>query len=110
MGRLKEFFTEWQSRRAGIRHVPNHLGRSARDVVGWTGVGFSSAWDRLGEGSKAYVKSFEPRVPPSLFVSERDRTRHNQPIPLAERRIEHYHSDDELTPDEIEWGNQPPGT
>lgn len=43
--------------------------------------------DALGASGDAYLKSFDDHIPPSLFVSERDRTRLNQPIPLAERAI-----------------------
>ncbi len=78
--------------------------------MGPIGAGFSDAWDRLAESSDAYDHSFDRRLPPSLFVSERDRTRHHQPIPLVERRLKDFRGDaDALTPDEIEWGRHPPG-
>lgn len=109
MGRLKNMMTEWRSRRAGARHAPAGIQQSARDVIGPIGAGFSNAWDTLAEGSKAYVDSFDRRLPPSTFVSERDRTRFNQPIPLVERRIEAFRGDDGLTPEEVEWGRHPPG-
>lgn len=42
----------------------------------------------MARGSDAYVKSFDRRLPPSEFVSERDRGRANLPIPVAERCLE----------------------
>lgn len=51
---------------------------------------FSRGWDAMAKGSAAYVKSFDRRLPPSLFVSERDRTRANIPIPLVERCLEDF--------------------
>ncbi len=44
----------------------------------------------MQEGKEAYVDSFDRRLPPSIFVSERDRRRHNIPIPLVERVIEDH--------------------
>lgn len=44
----------------------------------------------MEKGSDAYVKSFDPKVPPSIFVSKRDLTRENIPIPLVERCIEDW--------------------
>ncbi len=111
MSRLSDFFTEWKARRAGAKHVTTDIQKSARHVIGPTGNGFSNAWDAMAESSDAYVRSFDPRIPPSIFVSERDRTRLNQPIPLVERRIEAHNEDpqDELTAEELDWGNRPPG-
>lgn len=64
--------------------------RAARGIVGATGSSFSGAWDLLDKEGDAYLRSLErePTLPPSLFVSERDRVRHNQAVPLAERCIE----------------------
>ena len=64
------------------------LSRSAREVAGPTGWMWSGGWDAMVRGSSAYVKSFDRRLPPSLFLSERDRHRHNIPNPLVERRLE----------------------
>jgi len=61
------------------------MARRTRDVTGPTGYVFSNAWDKLEEHGDAYMKSFDEHLPPSLFVSERDRTRHNQAIPVLER-------------------------
>jgi len=108
MGRWKQFIAEWKARRAGARYAPRDIQRSARDVIGPTGDLLSSAWDRLEESGDAYIDSFDRRIPPSIFVSERDRKRFNRPIPLPERRIEAHGSDDELTEEERRWGSQPP--
>ena len=56
----------------------------------------SQGWKRLEEDGNRYMKSFDPRVPPSLFISQRDATRHNMPMPLVERCIEDYNDDDVL--------------
>jgi len=82
-------------RRTGARHdlrrstVPSNS-RVARDVIGPTGWLRSNAWDQLEQHGEAYKQSFDRRLPPSLFVSERDRLRANQPMPLSERCIEDY--------------------
>jgi len=87
-------FAEWKSRRAGRKAMNTKkttgptLSRVTRDVTGPMGNAFSSAWDKLDEHGEAYRKSFDRRIPPSLFVSERDRTRFAQPMPMAERCIE----------------------
>lgn len=90
MGWLKNFRIEMAARRAGRRHVQSQIGRAARDVTGPTGNAFSNAWEQLDRHGDAYMKSFDPRIPPSLFVSERDRTRMGSPMPLSERCIEDY--------------------
>jgi len=59
-------------------------------VTGPTGWAFSASFQQVDDHGEAYVKSFDPRIPPSLFVSERDRTRYNQPMPLSERCIEDH--------------------
>lgn len=85
--------TEWWARRAGRRHVESDLARSARDIVGPLGMMLSKGWDAMATGSSAYVESLDRRLPPSLFVSERDRRRRNLPIPLVERCIEDWSPD-----------------
>ncbi len=70
--------------------MSNQIARTARDVTGPTGWVFSNAWDKLDEHGDAYVKSFDRRIPPSLFVSERDRTRFQRPMPISERCLEDY--------------------
>ncbi len=88
--RWQSFWREVRARRAGRRGMTNPIARAARDVTGPTGWVFSNAWDKLDEHGDAYVKSFDRRIPPSLFVSERDRTRFQQPMPVAERCLEDY--------------------
>lgn len=82
------------ARRAGRKHYANDIARSARDVIGPTGWMWSNGWEAMEKGSKAYVRSFDPKVPRSIFVSERERTRGNIPIPLVERCIEDWKSKD----------------
>lgn len=64
--------------------------KAARGIVGATGSSFTGAYDLLDKEGDAYLRSLErePTLPPSLFVSERDRVRHHQAVPLAERRLE----------------------
>lgn len=64
------------------------IARATRDVTGPTGWVFSNAWQQLDDHGDAYMKSFDRRIPPSIFISERDRKRHGQPIPVAERCLE----------------------
>ena len=111
MSRIRDFLAEWRARRAGRKYVSKDIQTSARHVIGPTGYGFSNAWDAMAESSEAYIDSFDPRIPPSLFISQRDRTRLNRPVPLVERRIEAHNDDgsDDLTADELDWGNKPPG-
>ncbi|MEM7091893.1 MAG: hypothetical protein AAF567_02725 [Actinomycetota bacterium] len=90
MSRWKNLLTEWKARRAGRRGVHSQIHRAARDVTGPTGWVFSASFDKLDQHGDAYIKSFDRRIPPSIFVSERDRTRHNTPMPLAERCIEDH--------------------
>ena len=68
-----------------------------RDIVGPTGWVFSSAWEELDTHGEAYQKSFDRRLPPSLFISDRDRLRANQPMPLSERCIEDYSKNSEIS-------------
>ena len=52
----------------------------------------------MAENTSAYVESFDRKVPPSIFVSERERSRHNIPIPLSERMVsEHSRKPEEKT-------------
>lgn len=97
---IRAFTSEWRARRAGRRHVESDLARSAREVVGPTGMMWSNGWDAMAKGSRAYLDSFDPHVPPSLFVAERERTRQSLPIPLVERCIEDW-SDD--APPPAQW-------
>lgn len=112
MGRINDYFVEWRARRAGSKYLSKDIQKSARHVIGPTGNGFSNAWEAMAESSEAYVESFERKIPPSLFISRRDNTRFNQPIPLVERRIEAHNQDgsDDVTAAELDWGAQPPGS
>lgn len=83
----KSFVSEWRARRAGRKNLESDIPKSAREVIGPTGWMLSRGWDEMAEHKQAYVKSFDRRVPPSIFVSERERSRHNIPIPLVERLI-----------------------
>jgi hypothetical protein len=98
--RIREFFAEVRDRRAGRQAMgsSNDMFRKARGIVGITGNSFSNAWDYIDSGGDAYLKSMEkePHLPPSLFISERDRTRLGQPMPLAERCIEDHGNEDRL--------------
>lgn len=84
---LRSLRDEWLARRAGRRKLESDLPRSARDIVGPTGWMWSKGWDEMAKHQAAYVKSFDRRVPPSIFISERERSRYNIPIPLVERMI-----------------------
>jgi hypothetical protein len=100
MVRLRAFLTEWKARRAGRKFVSHDIRRSARDIVGPTGDVFSNAWEHLEQQGGTYLESFDRRIPPSLHVSERDRTRWNIPIPLVERCIEDWEPSEAAAPDE----------
>lgn len=88
--RIRALYVEWQARRAGRRGLEPSIHRATRDVTGPTGWVFSATWDELDKHGDAYVRSFDPKIPPSIFVSERDRQRHGQPMPLVERCIEDH--------------------
>lgn len=70
--------------------------QAARGITGATGASFSSAYDLLERDGDAYLRSLEsdPVIPPSLFVSERDRLRHNRAVPLVERCLEDLGDDE----------------
>ena len=72
--------------------------RAARGIVGATGWSFSNAWDLLEKDGDAYLRSMEKEamIPPSLFVSARDLTRHGSPMPIAERCIEDHQNPDAM--------------
>lgn len=94
MRRLKALWTELKARRRGRKMMRSNFGKATRHIIGPTGYNYSSAWRALEEDDGTYMKSFDPRIPPSTFVSARDLTRANQPIPLAERRIEAFHEEE----------------
>jgi len=90
MGWLSEFMVEWKARRAGRRSLDHGIRKATRDITGPTGWVVSGTWEQLDKKGDVYMKSFDRRLPPSLHVSERDRTRANMPIPLVERCIEDW--------------------
>ena len=81
-----------KARRAGHRAMGpnNEFFQTARGIVGATGNSFSKAWDHLDTDGDRYARSMkrDPVLPPSLFVSDRDRTRQGQPTPVVERCLE----------------------
>ncbi len=81
---------EWKARRAGAKYLENDIGRSARHIIGPTGAMYSNGWRYLERDGSKYLESFDRRIPPSLHISQRDRTRFNMPIPLVERCIEDW--------------------
>ena len=93
MGWFNEFKLEWRARRAGRVHLENNIGRATRDIAGPTGWVVSPTWEAVDKSGDTYVKSFDRRLPPSTFVSERDRLRANMPMPLVERCIEDWGQD-----------------
>lgn len=68
---------------------------TVRGIVGPTGNSFSKGWEMLEKDDGAYLRSMrsEQHLPPSLFVSERDRRRHGLPVPLVERCLEDHGSE-----------------
>jgi hypothetical protein len=90
---LKSFFTEWGARRRGSQQLSGDLYKATRHIVGPTGWMWSNGWDAMEHGKTDYLKSFEPRVPPSIHISARDLTRNNMPVPLVERCIEDWVKD-----------------
>ena len=85
MGRIRDLITEFWARHDGKKHAPRDLSKAAREITGVTGNMFSNGWEHVAEDGQAYIDSFNRRIPPSLCVSERDRTRANLAIPLPER-------------------------
>ncbi len=90
MGRLRDFFDEWQARRTGSRYVQSDLSSAARQILGPTGNLYSNGWEAFEDGQQAYVDSFDPRIPPSLHISMQDSRRSKMPVPLVERCIEDW--------------------
>lgn len=95
---LKSLRDEWLARRAGRRSLESDLPRSARDIVGPTGWMWSRGWDEMARHQRAYVSSFDRRVPPSIFLSARERSRYSIPIPLVERLIEERGAEEDEQP------------
>lgn len=88
---IRSLVAEMRARRQGRAGLErSELSTAARDIVGRIGWMTSRGWEEMARGKDAYVKSLDPRIPPSTFVSQRDRTRHNIPIPLPERVLEDH--------------------
>ncbi len=106
--RIREFWLEVRARSAGRKAMGNDKStfNAARGIVGATGNSFSNAWDLLEKDGGAYMRSMDRdrALPPSLFVSERDRVRLNQAVPLRERCIEDHGSADSIAVGEWEIG------
>lgn len=88
--RWRGAMAEWAARREGARQLPRDIFTAARHIVGPTGYAWSGAWQRLDESGADYLRSFDPRIPPSVFLSPSDLTRSIHPVPLAERCIEDW--------------------
>ena len=89
-GKCRAALAEWAARREGARQLPRDIFTAARHIVGPTGYAWSGAWQRLDEDGADYLRSFDPRIPPSVFLSPSDLTRSIHPVPLAERCIEDW--------------------
>ena len=74
-------------------HIRSETRLTARDIAGPLGNLFSNGWDLLEEGSEVYLKSFGPRVPPSLHIFQVEQSRYGQPIPVSERHIEDWYEE-----------------
>lgn len=72
----------------------NDLAKTARGAVGVLGAGFSNAYKYIENDQNRYARSLDPdrRLPPSLFVSQRDGVRNGSVMPLSERCIEDFAS------------------
>lgn len=95
---LKEQWYEMCARSRGRRAMGDDGStfQTARGIVGMTGASLSGAYELLEKDDGAYMRSMakEPPLPPSLFVSERDRVRRNgKVVPIAERCIEDHGTD-----------------
>ncbi len=97
----KEFWLEARARSAGRKAMGNDKSTfaTARGIVGATGNSFSSAWDLLERDGGAYLRSMdtERAIPPSLFISDRDRVRLGEVVPLPERCIEDHGNPDAIS-------------
>lgn len=98
--KLRDFWLEARARSAGRKAMGNdhNTFAAARGIVGATGNSFSNAWDLLEKDGDAYVRSMnrDRAIPPSLFVSERDRVRLGETVPLVERCIEDHNNPDAI--------------
>ena len=95
---LREQWAEQKSRSAGRRALGPQRDQfdTTRGITGMTGASLSGAYSLLEKDDGAYIRSLrkEPVLPPSLFVSERDRVRHGKAMPLSERCLEDVGNED----------------
>ena len=92
MGWFGELRLEWRARREGRRHLTSNIMRVTRAIGGAGTIGHRGL--RVVErGGDTFVESFDRRIPPSEFVSQRDRKRSSMPIPLSERCVEDWGRD-----------------
>lgn len=88
--KFRAAIAEWSARREGARHLPRDIFTAARHIVGPTGYAWSGTWQRLDEDGADYLRSFDPKIPASVFLSPSDLTRAVHPVPLPERCIENW--------------------
>lgn len=97
---FKEFWLEVRARSAGRKAMGNDKSTftTARGIVGATGNSFSNAFDLLERDGGAYMRSMnaDRAIPPSLFISDRDRVRLGEVVPLPERCIEDHGDPDAI--------------
>lgn len=91
---FRETWAELRARSAGRKAMGNDKStfQSTRGAMGAIGMNFSNAWELLEKDNGAYLRSLQKEavLPPSIFVSERDRLRHGDATPLVERCIEDH--------------------
>ncbi len=88
MGWFREFRAELKARRRGRKYMDRSIQKAARHIIGPTGWNWSNSWDHLDRDGDAYLRSFDPKVPRSIFLSKADENKANIPVPLVERCIE----------------------
>ena len=80
MGRLRDLVDELKARRRGRKYLGRDIHKAARHIIGPTGWNWSNSWDHLDQDGDAYLRSFDPRVPRSIFLSKADENRANIPV------------------------------
>ncbi len=90
MGFFNESFNEWAARRAGRKAMSHDFQKATRHIIGPTGYQWSTAWKQLEDEDGSYLKSFDPRIPPSIHISHRDKAREGIIMPISERCIEDW--------------------
>ena len=82
-----------------IGHTMRELGGPFGPTIVGGGGGSQNVLNQIRDGHDAYQKSFHRHLPPSTFISERDRLRLNQAMPLSERLIEDQAAERQLRKD-----------